>query len=68
MCPQSVVHSNTLGGEMGTCVKWSPPKFRRYGLTGLFLVVSTCVFPVEPQSPNGKNINPHKRGGGSRRF
>ena len=27
----------------------------------------TCVFPVEPQSPNGKNINLHKKWG-FRRF
>ena len=30
-------------------------------------VLSDCAFPVEPQSPNGKNINLHKKWG-FRRF
>ena len=32
-----------------------------------FFLILGCAFPVEPQSPNGKNINLHKRWG-FRRF
>ena len=48
-------------------VKLSEAQWVLFSETVLSKQYSACVFPVEPQSPNGKNINLHKKWG-SRRF